>query len=255
MEQWRKLVTPGHVWAARFNAFTWVGVVCLGLFALSLVRDIHGNTTGLAQKMSQMKQEPGTWWERFSAAPWDTLKGMASGSLQAGEKPRPRLDMAVLGSIMAVPQQAQLTAENLTKPADLKVYIDDNVKALNATGKLSVDYPVCDKLDDLRKPWVNGKTGLPDVPRCAVSGSGDTIWMASIVSDGGTYMVTATPWLGVFHKDAKAGKWAYYNTDGIVPASRAKLQGYKSVNFDMIPYQVEHDFPYLVTKAQEPAHE
>lgn len=245
MEQWRKLVTTGHVWAARFNAFTWVGVVLMGLFALSVTRDIDGNTRGLAQKLSQMNQEPASWWERFAAAPWQTLKGAATGGLQAGGKARPQLDMNVSSSILQMPQQP-IPAEALTKPADLKAFLDENVKALNATGALSTDYPQCDKMDDVRKLWVNSKTGLPDIPRCLTSASGDTIWMASIIGDGG-YIPTAAPWLGVFHKDGK-GKWSYLNTDGIVLASRAKLPGYKTVNFDMIPYQVARDFPQLIAK-------
>ena len=32
--QWRLLVTPGHVWQARLNAITWLGVVLLALFAV-----------------------------------------------------------------------------------------------------------------------------------------------------------------------------------------------------------------------------
>lgn len=251
MEQWRKLVTPGHVWAARFNAFTWVGVVLMALFALSLTRDIYGNTAGLAKKMAQVNQEPASWWERFTAAPWDTIKGGAGSAAQAGGKARPRLDMNVVGTILQMPQQS-FPAESLTKPADLKGFIDDNVKSLNATGALNPDYPACDKLDDIRKLWVNSKSGMPDIPRCLTSSSGDTIWMASLIGDG--YSAAFVPWLGVFHKDS-AGKWAYYNTDGIVLASRAKLQGYKTVNFDMIPYQVARDFPQLIAKDQGAANE
>lgn len=256
MEQWRKLVTPGHVWAARFNALTWVGVVCLGLFAWSLVRDVTGNTTGLTQKMSALDQHrPASFWERLKVAPWETLASIPSNGLQAGEKQRPQLDINVMTSIMAVPMHPPLKIEDLWAPAKLRAYVEANVNALNSTGKLAADFPECEKLDDLRKDWVNSRTGAPDVPRCAFSESGDTIWMVSIISDGGTYMVTATPWLGVFHKQQEHGKWEYFNTDGIVFASRTKLEGFKSVNFDMIPYQVERDFPYLVTQQQESSHE
>ncbi|WP_334666700.1 hypothetical protein, partial [Streptomyces cyaneofuscatus] len=108
----------------------------MAVFALSLTRDIYGNTAGLAKKMAQMNQEPASWWERFTAAPWDTLKGSASAGTQAGGKTRPQLDMNVAGTILQIPQQP-VPPESLTKPADLKGFIDDNVKSLNATGALN----------------------------------------------------------------------------------------------------------------------
>lgn len=244
MAEWRKLVGPGYVWVARMNALTWVGVVVMLAFALSLVRDIHGNTAGLAARLAKMDTAPASWLERFTAAPWDTIKGTVAGGLKVS-KSRPVIDQGVVMSIMPVPTTAQITAEALTKPADLKTYIDDNVVALNATGKLSAEYPACDPLDDLRKPWLNSKTGQPDIPRCLIGK--ETIWMASVIGDGNQYMPRMMTWLGVFHKIGE--KWEYRNVEGL--GGSAKLQGYKSVNADMIPYQVAADFPYLVAKSEK----
>lgn len=244
MAEWRKLVGPGYVWVSRLNAITWMGVVVMLAFALSLVRDIHGNTAGLAERLAKMDTAPASWWERFTAAPWDTIKGTAAGGLKSA-KPRPVIDQAAIMALMPIPTTAQIQGEALTKPADLKAYIDDNAKALNATGKLSSEYPACDPMDDLRKPWLNAKTGQPDVPRCLVKDG--TIWMASIVGDGNPYAPRMMTWLGVFHK-GDAG-WEYRNVEGL--GGTAKLQGYKSVNADMIPYQVAADFPYLVAKSEK----
>ncbi|MFB0827740.1 hypothetical protein ACEU07_20910 [Chromobacterium violaceum] len=251
-EQWRKLVTPGHVWVARLNTFTWIGAVVLGLFALSLVRDIYGNTVGLAKRLQEVNQAEPTTWERLKAAPWDTLKGMASGDTGGG-RVRPVIDMNALGSIMALPAPGQtLDVANLAKPADLKGYVDAQIVSLNKTGKLSSDFPACEPMADLRKPWVSPKTGKPDAILCNMAKSGDTIWMASFVSNGDPYYPAPRAWFGVFHKDS-AGKWAYLNTQ-IINAASAQLPGYKSVNLDMIPFQFAADFPYLVAK-QESTHE
>lgn len=244
--EWRKLVGPGYIWISRLNAVTWVGVVVMLLFALSLVRDLHGNTVGLTAKLAKMDSTPASWWERFLTAPIDTIKDTASGGL-ASTKQRPMLDTKMVMALMPTPATPPIQLESLTKPGDLKAYIDDNVKALNATQKLATEYPVCDPLDDLRKPWVNAKTGQPDIPRCLVSKSGDTIWMVSVISDGNQYAPRMMSWAGVFHKDGKA--WAFYNVEGL--AGSGKLQGYKSVNFDMIPYQMASDFPYLVAKQND----
>lgn len=244
--EWKKLVGPGYVWVSRLNAATWVGIVVMLLFALSLVRDIHGNTAGLAAKLAKMDTAPASWWERFTAAPIETIKGTASGGLAAA-KPRPVLNQSVALAIMPVSTTTQIQVDSLTKPADLKSYIDGNVQALNSTGNLSTEYPACDPLDDLRKPWLNSKTGQPDIPRCLVSKSGDTIWMVSVISDGNQYAPRMMSWVGVFHKEGKG--WSYLNVEGLVGS--AKLPGYKSINWDMIPYQMASDFPYLVTKQND----
>ncbi|WP_176317924.1 hypothetical protein [Burkholderia vietnamiensis] len=245
MEEWRRLVTPGHVWVARLNAATWVGALVAFLFAASLVWVIYGNTTGLAKALAHVDDAPVTWWDRFFASPWDTVTGTAH---EIGKQPRPVLNRDAVATIQPVPQ-GQISVNALTKPADLKGFINDNLKALNSTGKLSADYPACDQLDDLRKPWVNSKTGQPDVPRCLVSKSGDTIWLASLISNGNDYMPQVMPWLGVYHKDSE-GRWNYYNVDGVVPAATARIGGYSSVTFDMIPYQIARDFPYLTKQGE-----
>lgn len=246
MAEWRKLVGPGYVWVSRMNAMTWVGVLVMLLFALSLVRDIHGNTVGLADKLAKMDTAPASWWERFMAAPMDTIRGTASAGVSAA-KPRPALDHTAALAIRPVPPTSQILVENLTKPGDLKTYIDDNLKALAETGKLAAQYPPCDPLEDLRKPWVNAKTGQPDIPRCLTSKAGDTIWMVSLINDGNQYVPRMVPWIGAFHKDAKG--WAYYNVDGL--AGGAKLQGYKAINWEMVPYQMGADFPYLIANEGE----
>ena len=245
--EWKKLVTPGYVWVARLNAITWVGLLFMACFAGSLVRDIHGNTAGLAQALAKMDTAPASWWERFKAAPWDTVKGTASAGLTASKPPRPVLDQNVVMSIQPIPMSPPILPEGLTKPADLKSYVDGNVVALNTSGKLATEYPACDPLDDLRKPWVNTATGQPDIPRCLVSKSGNTIWMVSVISDGNQFMPRMMPWFGVFHKDAKG--WTYFNVEGF--AGSGKLPSYKSITWDMIPYQMGSDFPYLVAKAGE----
>lgn len=242
-----KLVGPGYVWVARLNAITWVGVLVMLLFALSLVRDIHGNTSGLVEKLAKMDTAPASWWERFTAAPWDTVKGTAKGGILTASKPRPVLNQSAVLAIQPMPTAAPVLPEHLTLPADLKSYIDGNITSLNSTGKLATEYPACDPLDDLRKPWVNARTGQPDIPRCLISKSGNTIWMVSVISDGNQYMPRIVPWFGVFHKDAKA--WAYYNVEGF--SGSAKLPGFKSVNWEMVAFQMEGDFPYLFTKEGE----
>lgn len=241
-----KLVGPGYVWVARLNAITWVGVLVMLLFALSLVRDIHGNTSGLVEKLAKMDTAPASWWERLTAAPWDTIKGTAKGGILTA-KPRPVLNQNAVLAIRPMPTAAPVLPENLTQPADLKSYIDGNVTSLNSTGKLATEYPACDPLDDLRKPWVNARTGQPDIPRCLISKSGNAIWMVSVIGDGNQYMPRIVPWLGVFHKDAK--DWVYYNVEGF--AGSAKMPGYKSINSQMVAGQMAGDFPYLFTKEGE----
>lgn len=244
--EWKKLVGPGYVWVVRLNAMTWIGVVVMLLFALSLVRDIHGNTAGLVLALEKMDTAPASWWERFKAAPIETIKATASGGISTAKAPRPVIDQNVVLAIQPVSTTTQIKPDALTKLADLEAYVEDNVAALNATGKLSGEYPTCDPLDDLRKPWVNAKTGQPDIPRCLTSKSGDTIWMVSVISDGNQYAPRLMSWIGVFHKTEKL--WEYRNVEGL--AGSAKAPGYKSVSPDMVPYEIAADFPYLVVKAE-----
>lgn len=242
--EWKKLVGPGYVWVVRLNAMTWIGVVVMLFFALSLVRDIHGNTAGLALALEKMDTAPASWWERFKTSPIETIKATVHGDGLTDKAARPVFDQNAILAIQPVSTTTQIKPDALTKPAELKTYLEDNVAALNATGKLSDTYPACDPLDDLRKPWVNAKTGQPDIPRCLISKSGDTIWMVSVISDGNQYTPRLLSWIGVFHKTGKS--WEYRNVEGL--GGGAKLPGYKSINPDMVPYQIAADFPYLVVQ-------
>ncbi|MDC6237006.1 hypothetical protein PP724_22850 [Ralstonia solanacearum] len=246
MEDWKRLVTPGHTWVARMNAFTWIGVLVMALFGLSLVRDVYSNTYGLAQKLAQVNTAPPTWWEMFKASPWQTLTGRTADLFRKEKPPRPVLDYAVASSIVNPVPATPIPAEKLTSVPDLQAYIEDVTKALNDTGKLK---DPCEPLADLRKPWVN-KSGTPDTPLCLTSATGDTIWMASIINTSNNAMwPLATPWLGLFHR--VDGKWKYFNVERLIGARVAALPAYPNVNFDMIPYQVAKDFPYLIAQPKK----
>lgn len=242
MQEWKKVVTPGHVLVARMNALTWVGAVLLIFLLASIARDIAGNTFLLKERLAAVSQANPSLFERLTVDPLETIKSFFRKKAKTADQPRPELDQNAAFSIQPVPATG-VSTQNLTRPADLKEFVVDNVKSLNATGKLSGAYPACDRLDDLRKPWVNSKTGQPDTPRCLTSATGDTIWMASIIGSADGY--TVIPWLGVFHKTD--GKWAYQNAN-ILPAASAKLDGFGSVDFAMIPYQIQTDFPYLIAQ-------
>lgn len=227
------------------NAFTWVGVVVMVLFALSLTRDVYSNTWGLRNKM--VSSAAPTWWELFSNAPLATLTGHYSDLRSSGnDTPRPTLDVYAVSSINPVPS-GTIAADKLTSFNDLISYVEDVTHALDATGKLK---DPCEPLTDLRKPWVNA-SGNADTPLCLVSKSGDTVWLASIVNSSTSNMFPmATGWLGAFHRgDDK--RWRYYNVEGLVRAPLVKLAGYPSISFDMIPYQVANDFPYVIAKPKE----
>lgn len=243
--EWKKLVGPGYVWVVRLNALTWVGVVVMLLFALSLVRDIHGNTAGLALALDKMDTAPASWWERFKASPIETIKATVHGDGLTAAPARPIIDQNAILAIQPVSTTTQIKLDVLTKPGELKTYIEDNLAALNKTGKLSAAYPACEPLTDLRQPWV-ASSGQPDTPRCLNSASGNTVWMVSLISDGNQFAPWLMSWIGVFHKGEKT--WEYRNVEGL--GGGAKLPGYKSVNPDMVPFQVAADFPYLVAKTE-----
>ena len=241
---WQRYVTPGHVWVARLNTLTWIGAVALFALSASAAWDVYDNTLGLAKRLSAAQSAPPTWWERFKVSPIETIKGTINGGF-SGAQPRPAIDQNVVLTIQPVSTTTQIKLDALTKPADLKSYIEDNVAALNSTGKLSTAYPACEPLVDLRTPWV-ARSGQPDIPKCLISKSGDTIWMASLISDGNQFSPRLMSWIGVFHKAEKS--WEYRNAEGL--GGSAKLPGYKSVNADMVPYQVAADFPYLVASTE-----
>lgn len=245
MEDWKRLVTPGHMWVARMNAFTWIGVVVMALFGLSLVRDVYSNSYGLAQKLAQVNTAPPSWWEMFKTSPWQTITGHTAQLFQKQRPPRPVLDYAAASAISNPLPPTPIPGNKLTGMADLQAYVEDVTHDLNATGKLK---DPCEPLTDLRKPWVNA-SGTPDTPLCLTSTTGDTIWMASIVNTSSSPVFPmTTPWLGVFHR--VDGKWKYFNVERLIGARLAAIPAYPNVNFDMIPYQVENDFPYLVVQSK-----
>jgi hypothetical protein len=241
--QWQQLVTPGHTWQARLNRITWIGALLLALFALSLVRDIHGNTIGLAMALSEANQAgDASWFERFRAEPWQTVKGTFTG--RATAPTRPQLAPAI--QLQPLPAGG-LDPAGLTMPADLDTYIADQLNALQRTEKLSTEYPDCDPMTTLLKPWVNSRTGRADVPRCKF-GADNTIWMASLISQGSPYS-PPLPWLGVFHKGA-AG-WVYRNVD--IGQRSALLNGHETIAVDHVIYQIARDFPDLIAPADSTA--
>ncbi|MBW5287867.1 hypothetical protein [Burkholderia gladioli] len=235
-------VTPGHVIVARINATTWLPVLVMMLLAVSLVRDLYGNTYGLGEKLAMVDTAPPTFWERFGASPWKTITGQASALLEQRKPSRPVLDASVTTAINPIPP-TPLPGDKLTSMADLAGYVQSVTDSLNSTGKLS---DRCEPLKDLRAPWVDAN-GLPNVPLCLTSTSGDVIWMASIVnSTGNTMFPVATPWLGVFHRDG--GKWKYANVSGLIGRPTALIPTYTNLTGDLIPYQIAKDFPYLVAQ-------
>lgn len=235
---WRQLVTPGHTWQARLNRVTWIGALLLALFALSLARDIHGNTIGLGKAMATVDaQEPGTWFERFRAAPWATLRGSLTGGA-AGDSQAPRPTLSTQ-AIQPFPD-TDLDVSGLTPPSELVAFVKLQLDALQRTGKLSAEYD-CDPMTSLKGAWVNSKTGTPNIPRCKVSA--DTVWLASLVAEGEGMYQPAVPWLGVFH--VENGTWAYRNVQ--LPTVRTvALPGFDSLPLDYIAYQAAKDFPDLV---------
>ncbi|MBO1856684.1 hypothetical protein J4G52_24405 [Burkholderia cenocepacia] len=244
MREVDRLATPGHMDVARQNAITWIPRLGKMLFALSLVYAIYGNTYGTAKKLASVDTAPPTLWERFEASPWKTITGQASALLEQRKPPRPVLDASVTTAINPIPP-TPLPGDKLTSMADLAGYVQSVTDSLNSTGKLS---DRCEPLKDLRAPWVDAN-GLPNVPLCLTSTSGDVIWMASIVNATGNAMYpVATPWLGVFHRDG--GKWKYANMSGLIGRPTALIPTYTNLTSDLIPYQIAHDFPYLVVRKE-----
>jgi len=243
MEDWKRLVTPGHMWVARMNAFTWIGVVVMALFGLSLVRDVYSNSYGLAKKLADPFAVDISLWDRFLTHPIDTVTGGTAKLFSKQKPPRPVLNYAAASAISNPLPPTSIAGNKLTGMPDLQAYVEDVTHALNATGKLK---DPCEPLTDLRKPWVNA-SGTPDTPLCLTSTTGDTMWMASIVNTSSSPVFPmATPWLGVFHR--VDGKWKYFNVERLIGARLAAIPAYPTVNFDMIPYQVANDFPYLVAQ-------
>lgn len=240
--QWRLLVTPGHVWQARLNAITWLGVVLLTLFAVSLTRDIYGNTIGLVSAVAKAEMNaPPSWWERFKAAPWTTVKTTVTGKGSVAAAPRPTVNTY---NFSPFPPDG-LDPATLVKPSELKAYVGQQLAALESTGKISSEYAT-EPLESLtRGPWVGKTLGTPEIPLVKISADGDTIWFASVVAaDESGYSVTVTPWLGVFHK--ADGSWSYYNVD--FGQQSARVAGQKTINLQQVAYQVAKDFPDMIDK-------
>ncbi|MFM0381594.1 hypothetical protein PQQ72_31740, partial [Paraburkholderia strydomiana] len=240
-----RLVTRGHVIVARMNATTWLPVLVMMLLAVSLVRDLYGNTYGLGEKLARIDTAPPSFLERLRASPWKTITGQASAILEQHKQPRPVIDTLATTAINPLPS-APIPGDKLTSMADLAGYVQSVTDALNSTGKLK---DPCEPLKDLRAPWVDS-SGLPNTPLCLTSTSGDAIWMASIINTtNNTTFPVAVPWLGVFHRDG--GKWKYANVNGLIGRPTAQLPAYPTLISSMIPYQIARDFPYLVMKGKE----
>lgn len=239
--QWQQLVTQGHVWQARLNQATWIGALVLGMFAISLTRDIHGNTIGLVVALTQVRtDQPASWRERFWLNPWQTVTSSITGT--SGRQARPQIDWSGVQPLPA----GGVDPHTLTSPADLAQYVSEQLAALQSTGQLSAEYPACDPMTSLAgQPWVNSRTGLADIPRCLVGAR--AVWMASVVGNG-QRNPSALPWLGVFHKEGTAG-WTYRNVS--LRTESALLHGHTTISLEMVAYQVAEDFPGIIMPAPD----
>ncbi len=234
--QWQQLVTPGHVWQARLNRLTWVGAVVLTLFALSMIRDVHGNTFGLREDLARASNgEPATWLERFRAQPWPTIKGTFTGEGQSSA--RPQLHLRALRPVPV----SGIDPATLMQFANLDAFVAGQLDALRAGDDLACGFvPVLSGI-----PWIN-QMGA-DVPLCYSSATGDTVWMAAVVAQESAG-APSVPWLGVFHEGPDG--WVYRNVQLSTPS--ALLPERETISPEMVAYQVAEDFPNLVVANETP---
>lgn len=237
---WRKLLTPGHVWVARLNATRWVGGVLLAGLVGAVTLDVLGNTVWLSSRLAAVSTGEPTFWERLRVAPWQTLRGTVSSAAVA----RPTLDPVKLAQLTPAGRETSFDPAALTTPTDLAGYVAAQIVALNASGTLDPKYGTCDPIESLiGQTWLNSKNGQPDVPRCKRARDGSTVWLFSVVGDGDAVAQRAMPWAGVFHKTADG--WKFFNIAGI---GSAMVPGHAVIRLDNVARQVEADWPELTVK-------
>jgi hypothetical protein len=188
---WELIASPGHVWKERLNAvLPPIGLALLIGFFISLGNDIT-KAVGVNEKVVDTAIA--------KAAGKDTGRPVLIDGRQL--QPLPEGFAAKL----AANPKAAVTA------ADFSQLIEAERQALNATGKLSTDFPTL-PLDNIKSSWVNPASGIVDMPMVKLSPDGKTWWIAAVVAapdQQGT--IVPAPALAALHNSGfQSNPWKAY---------------------------------------------
>lgn len=261
---WQRLITPGHVWIARFNKYipirAWIAAI---LFLALFNHDLFSSGVILQSRLKDYKKEPAGWFSKLILSPFNSLHSAIVDSPDdiMRKNPAPELDISKYQEISHAalkpyvdaqrndPMSLQTTITNMRNEggrneASWRQLVMAEIEALNKTNKIDSNIPLF-ALNKINQPW------YPDLAASESPvhklGKDGVLWVGAVITDKADGKVK--PVLGVIRK-MKDGKYRYFN---VKPSSNFfALPGSPVINLTDIPRQIAADFPELV-KPPKPA--
>lgn len=255
---WQKLITPGHVWIARFNKYipirAWIAAI---LFLALFNHDLFSSGVILQSRLQDYKKEPAGWFSKLILSPFNSLHSAIVDSPDdiMRKNPAPELDISKYQEISQAalkpyfdaqrsdPMSLQTTiagmrAEGGRNEASWRQLVMAEIEAMNKNNKIDSNIPLF-ALNKINQPW------YPDLPASESPvhklGKDGVLWLGAVITDKADGKIK--PVLGVIRK-MKDGKYRYFN---VKPSSNFfTLPGSPVINLTDIPRQIAADFPELV---------
>ncbi|MFZ6713008.1 hypothetical protein [Undibacterium sp. TC9W] len=169
---WQKLITPGHVWLARINAYipkrAWIwACIFLALFN----HDIFSSSAILQSRLQEYKKEPAGWFAKLIMSPFNYLHSAVVDSPEdvARKNPAPELDLSHLQEVFQAalkpyidaqrgdPMALQTTiagmrAEGGRNEVSWRQLVMAEINAMDKDGKVDSNIPLV-ALGKINQPW------------------------------------------------------------------------------------------------------
>lgn len=255
---WQKLITPGHVWVARFNQYipvrAWIAfTVFLALFN----HDIFSSSKILESRLRDYKKEPAGWFAKIIMSPFNYLHSAVVDSPEdlRRKNPAPELDLSHLQEVFqaalkpyidaqrADPMALQTTiagmrAEGGRNEASWRQLVMAEIDAMTKDGKIDANLPMV-ALGKINQTWY-ADLAASESPVYKMGKDG-VLWVGAVITDKADGKIK--PVLGVIRK-MKDGKYKYFT---VKPSGNFfTLPGSQVIALTDIPRQVAADFPELV---------
>lgn len=223
---WTEIPFYGWTWEARAAATEWVTTLLWILLIASLAHDIYGTTAGIAVAAHEAQTGQPSWFTRFRANPFQTLKGSVTSETPVIDESR------LFAGTLA---QRDIDPAHISTIQDVQSLVATEIESLNKTGKLSADFPCDATMKSITEGWYK-----PDYPRCVYRDG--LIFQAAVVAGPNGRPI---PWLGIYRKEKG---WTYYSYKGRALPTLV-LPQHDIVDALMIPRELAAQFPELVSQA------
>ncbi len=259
---WQKLITPGHVWVARFNQYIPVRAwIAFTLFLALFNHDIFSSSKILESRLQDYKKEPAGWFAKLVMSPFNYLHGAIVDSPEdlRRKNPAPELDISHLQEVFqaalkpyidaqrADPMALQTTiagmrAEGGRNEVSWRQLVTAEIDAMNKDGKIDANLPMV-ALGKINQPWYSD-LAASESPVYKMGKDG-VLWVGAVITDKADGKIK--PVLGVIRKMSD-GKHKYFT---VKPSGNFfMLPGSQVIALTDIPRQVAADFPELVAPAK-----